>query len=404
MTDRQTELRFIGADHYPAFVRAAGRAFGWRVTGDAMDAFVRPMRHGRALAAFDGAEVVGTFMAYSLRMNIPDGRTAPVAVVSDVSALPTHRRRGLLTRMMERQLRAAYDNGDLMAILGASESVIYGRFGYGIATHNERWSIDRRHTALEHAPPSPGRVRFVEKDEAMRVFPDVAARACAYRPGFVPLLPEHWEQWRVVSDLEQFREGWGEYNYAVYEENGRIDGYVAYRIRDRTVGVVDLMAASKAAHAALWAFCFGIDLRTTIESNNRPVDDALPWMLADPRQLNRSRVDSMWLRILDARKALEARAYAREGRIVFELRDAFCAWNAGRYELEGGPDGARCKLTAAAPDITLSAAELGAAYLGGVSFSVLAGASRVDAASPEALRLADGMFGAGRMPWWPHEL
>lgn len=404
MTDRETELRLIGADDYPAFVRAAARAFGWRVTDDAMDAFMRPMRHGRALAAFDGAEVVGTFMAYSLRMNIPNGRTAPVAVVSDVSALPTHRRRGLLTRMMERQLRAAYDNGDLMAILGASESVIYGRFGYGIATYNEKWSIDRRHTALEHAPPSPGRVRFVEKDEAMRAFPDVAARACADRPGFVPLLPEHWKQWQVVSELEQFREGWGEYNYAVYEENGRIDGYVVYRIRDRTVGVVDLMTASKAAHAALWTFCFGIDLRTTIESNNRPVDDALPWMLADPRQLNRARVDSMWLRILDARKALEARAYAREGRIVFELRDAFCAWNAGRYELEGGPNGARCKPTSTAPDITLSAAELGAVYLGGVSFSVLAGASRVEAATPDALRLADGMFGAARMPWWPHEL
>ena len=149
---------------------------------------------------------------------------------------------------------------------------------------------------------------------------------------------------------------------------------------------------------------FGIDLRTTIECDDRPVDDPLPWMLADPRRLQRAPRDGMWLRILDVQKALEARTYAREGRIVLEVRDEFCPWNDGRYVLEGGADGASCAPTNEEPDIALSAADLGATYLDGVAFSTLEHASRVEVASPEAVQLADAMFRTRRKPWWAHQL
>ncbi len=397
------ELRYVGEDEYAAFIRAAARGFGSQISDDMLPVLTPPLKHGRILAAYEGGDVVGTFAVFPLAMNVPEGRSARTAVVSEVAVLPTHRRRGILTRMMERQLREAYEAGDVLANLGASESVIYGRFGFGIATYNERWSIDRRHAAIEHAPRSDGRVRFVERADVMPLFPEVAARACADRPGFTALRAEHWEQF--LADFEQMRDNpGGPYNFAAYEEDGQVDGYVIYRIRDRTVVVQDLMAATAAAHIGLWRFCFGIDLRETIESSNRPTDDPLPWMLADPRRLSRTLADCMWLRALDARKALEARSYAREGRVVLELRDDFCAWNAGRYELEGGPDGTRCKRTTAAADIALSAADLGAAYLGTASLSRLARASRVEARDAEALRMAEGMFGARLAGWWPHEL
>ena len=397
------ELRYVGEAEYAAFHRAASRGFGGQISDDMLPVLTAPLKHGRILAAYEGGSVVGTFAVFPLAMNVPEGRSARAAVVSEVAVLPTHRRRGILTRMMERQLREAYEAGDILANLGASESVIYGRFGFGIATYNERWSIDRRHTAIEHAPRSEGQVRFVERADVMPLFPEVAARACADRPGFTALRAEHWEQF--LADFEQMRDNpGGPYNFAAYEEDGRTDGYVIYRIRGNTVVVQDLMAATAAAHIGLWRFCFGIDLRETIESSNRPTDDPLPWMLADPRRLSRTLADCMWLRALDARKALEARSYAREGRITLELRDDFCAWNAGRYELEGGPDGARCKRTTAAADIALSAADLGAAYLGTASFSRLARASRVEARDAGALRVAEGMFGARMAGWWPHEL
>lgn len=124
------ELRFVGEDEYAAFLRAAARGFGGQISDDMLPVLSAPLKHGRILAAYEGGNVVGTFAVYPLAMNVPEGRSARTAVVSEVAVLPTHRRRGILTRMMERQLREAYEAGDVLANLGASESVIYGRFGF----------------------------------------------------------------------------------------------------------------------------------------------------------------------------------------------------------------------------------------------------------------------------------
>ena len=396
------ELRFIGEIERPAFLRTMALGFGSTMTDDDMKVSTRPLRIARSLAALDGDEIVGTAVVYPMQMNIPEGRSAATAVVSGVTVLPTHRRQGILTRMMDTHLREAHDNGETFAMLGASESIIYGRYGYGIASIIERWSIDRRHTELAYAPESPGRLRFIDRDDAMELLPSVAVRVCADRPAFVALHPDHWSEF--LADFEHERRGGSAFHFVVYEEGGQIDGYVIYRLRGDTVSVVDLMAGSDEAHTALWRFCFGIDLRTTIECDDRPVDDPLPWMLADPRRLQRTLRDGMWLRILDVQKALEARTYAREGRILLEVRDDFCPWNEGRYELEGGSEGAHCVPTTAEPDITLSAADLAAAYLDGVSFSTLEHASRAEVASPEAAQLADAMFRTRRKPWWAHQL
>ena len=397
-----TDLRFIGEIERPAFLRTMAVGFGSTMTDDDVKVSARTLRNSRSLAALDGDEIVGTAVVYPMQMNIPEGRSAATAVVSGVTVLPTHRRRGILTRMMDTHLRKAYDNGEIFSILGASESIIYGRYGFGIASLIESWSIDRRHTDLAYAPESPGRLRFIDRDDAAELLPSVAVRVCTDRPAFVALHPDHWAEF--LADFEHERRGGSAFHFVVYEEGGEIDGYVIYRLHGRTVRVIDLMAGSDAAHAALWRFCFGIDLRTTIECDDRPVDDPLPWMLADPRRLQRSLRDGMWLRILDVQKALEARTYAREGRIVLEVRDEFCSWNEGRYELEGGTEGARCAATNAKPDITLSVADLGAAYLDGVSFSTLEHASRAEVVSAEAVQLADAMFRTRRKPWWAHQL
>ncbi|MCY4579206.1 MAG: GNAT family N-acetyltransferase, partial [Chloroflexi bacterium] len=155
--------------------------FGATMTDDDVKISARPLRVARSLAALDGDEIVGTAVVYPMQMNIPEGRSAPAAVVAGVTVLPTHRRRGILTRMMDMHLREAHENDETFAMLGASESIIYGRYGYGIASIIESWSIDRRHTELAYAPESPGRLRFIDKDDAAELLPAVAVRVCADR-------------------------------------------------------------------------------------------------------------------------------------------------------------------------------------------------------------------------------
>ena len=114
-------------------------------------------------------------------------------------------------------------------------------------------------------------------------------------------------------------------------------------------------------------------------------------------------IDGMWVRLIDAPVALSARRYGAEGRVVFELVDEFCDWNTGRYELEGGLEGAECRRTDAEPELAMSAMELGAAYLGGTRIRDLARAGRIRELVPGAVVRADAMLAGEREPWCPHQ-
>ena len=163
----------------------------------------------------------------------------------------------------------------------------------------------------------------------------------------------------------------------------------------------ELMAVTKEANAALWRFCFDTDLVTCAEAERRPVDDPLPWMLADPRRLRRSTRDGLWLRLVDVSAALQMRNYMESGRLALEVRDEVCPWNAGRFDLETSPEEAACHSTSTAPDLTITVAALASTYLGTVSFSALARAGLVEEQTPGALLRADRMFAVHQQPWTP---
>lgn len=167
------------------------------------------------------------------------------------------------------------------------------------------------------------------------------------------------------------------------------------------INVVEAIAATDAAHAALWRFLLDIDLSRTVRAQHRPLDDPLPHMLADYRRLKRQRRDAIWLRLVDTRVALEARSYSAVGSLVLEVTDEFCPWNPACLALEGGPEGGRVTSSDARPDLSLRPAELGAIYLGGQRPSTLARAGRIQEHHAGALALADSMFAAGQAPWCP---
>lgn len=352
----------------------------------------------RARAAYDRGEIVGTTTCHYFDMNVPGGRFA-LAGVSDVTTRATHRRRGVMSRLMRRTLDDAKEEGQALAALWASESNIYGRFGFGMAMLQEDWTIERKDTAFSLEDEPRGGIRFVEPGEAARAFAGAYDRVCQMRPGMIERGDLLWEI--ALLDTAEFREGASEFYHAVYESGGGVEGYLLYRLdgRGRQLRVRELVAATEPAYSALWRFCFGIDLMNTFRAENQPMDAPLPWMLAAPRQLRRSTGEEFWLRIVDAEAALTGRSYAAEDRLSFQLSDPLCPWNDGVVELEGGPEGATCRRPAREGELVMSIADLGAAYLGAVSFSTLAYAGRVEERTEGALRRADAMFATEMKPW-----
>ncbi len=401
----EPEIRPISGEEFEPFAGVIEEAFG-QMSPEDLELERSVFEAERSLAAFQDGRMVGTAGAYTFQLTVPGGMV-PAAGVTQVGVLPTHRRRGVLTSLMRRQLDDIRDRGEPMAALWASESVIYGRFGYGDAAPIAALSLERSASAFVRRVQDPGRTLMVNKDEAMKLMPGVYDLVRPNRPGMVDR-DERW--WKAVfSDLEGHRDGAGPLRYAVHEDGaGEVDGYVAYRTKQNwseaiargELQVEELMAANPAAHAALWRLCLDVDLIEKITAWSRPVDDPLVLLLADPRRLKRVILDGVWLRLVDVPASLEARRYRVAGGLTIQVVDPFCPWTEGRYELEVAEDGgAGCRRSQREPDLVIEEGDLASAYLGRASFDQILWSGRLSEETPGAARLADLMFGWDIAPW-----
>jgi predicted acetyltransferase len=245
------EIRPVIDEELTDWIAAEHGAWGRGFDEALMGASRSGLEAERTLAAVDGATIVGTAHSLHCRINVPGG-TAPAAAVDRVVVQPTYRRRGLLTRMMRRQLVDAHGRGEVLAALWASESIIYGRFGYGMGAAREDWSIERRYGAYDRPHEWPGKLTYVQYDEMRAVFPAVYARATAGRPGAIQRPEARWK--RIAEGPDGFPSpGVQDHYHVAYRDGGQADGYVTYRGKGEDGLVVDeMMATTPASYAALW--------------------------------------------------------------------------------------------------------------------------------------------------------
>lgn len=406
-----TDLRVLSAPEWDSWLSCVELAFGGvPISPETREMYAALSEPRRALGHWDGGECVGTAGAYSFRLTVPGGAAVPTAAVTAVSVASTHRRQGLLTSMMRRQLDDVRSWGEPLAVLMASEPGIYGRFGYGAATAETSLRIDTSRVRLALPPGTDGvRVRRSSPKEALDACEAVYARVAPDRPG-TPVRQPGWE--RVpLNDPESARDGGSPLQCVLAERDGEVTGYVTFHLRPAwegavprgTVAVRDLAALDPASYAALWRFLFGIDLTSVVECGSRPVDDALLHLVSDVRRCDVRVRDGLYVRLVDVGAALEARRYRFPVDVVLDVEDAFCPWNAGRWRLTADAKGAAsCRRTEDPADLALSARELGAVYLGGVSLTALAAAGRVRETRQGAVAEASSAFSSDVEPWCPH--
>jgi predicted acetyltransferase len=397
------EMRPVRADEVDAHLDATARAFYDETHPDLRALWTRECEPERTLDVFAGDEIVGTSGLLTRQLTVP-GAVVPMAGVTSVGVRPDHRRRGLLGRMMRGHLAAIRDRGEeAVAALWASEATIYGRYGFGLAARGADLKIrsaDARLAAPGRDLPRPRMSSVVDAR------PHLAAVHEAVRPGRPGMLGRRESEWDLwLRDPEHERKDRSPLQAALVD-----GGYAVFAIRrggwedGAPAGVVEvreLLAETVAAQAALWSFLLELSLTRTVEWEAAPSDDPLPHMLADPRAVTIAVADTLWVRLVDVARALAQRTYAAPLDVVLEVADASCPHNEGRVRLAGDASGATCEPTGDAPDLSLSANELGAAYLGGTPLGVLAAAGRVQERTPGALAAADIAFRAAREPWCP---
>jgi len=390
-------------DDLAAAVTPIWHYFGRRPLEEQVNALRRVMPPERVHTAWDGDRVVGAAGSFAFELTVPGGRVA-AAGISIVAVLPTHRRRGVLTRMMRAQLSDCRERAEAVAYLWATEDTIYDRFGYGIASLSAEIDLarDRSKPYGTHAPRAHARLLPLAGAQALiaPLYATVAQRT----PGMFARTPEWWQA-RTLADPQWRRGNAGELQCVVLELEDKPSAYALYRINssfDRgvqtgAVHVVEAMGINPAAMQAVWRFLFDIDWMARVTASLLPVDHPLLLLVAEPRRLRFALRDGLFVRLVDVGAALSARHYQPAPSVVIEVADDVCPWNAGRWRVgPGGVEG-----TSAAAELRCPVTTLGSAYLGGFTWHQLAQALRVEELSPGAAARADALFRSPCAPWCP---
>jgi predicted acetyltransferase len=388
-------LRRATPKDLPAVVEADGRAFGVHYSEDARTEIERQLDMDRFWLAVDPEDesaVLGATGSFAFALTLPGGASLPTPGVTWVCVAVTHRRRGILRALLAEQHREFIADGAALAALTASEGSIYGRFGYGPTTSHRGVEIARRRAVIRPDVPDTGGVRQLDTEQLRAVAPEIHRRWVAATPGALSRDDGWWNH--LLADHDFQRHG----GSALFHLAHR-DGYVSYRWdrSERAVRIVELVATTPEAHIALWRTLLAHDLAETITSWSLPLDDPLPWLLTDPRQLRTTSLnDGMWVRVLDVPAALSARRYPVEIDIVLDVRDGFLD-RGGRFRLRGGPDGATCEPTTATADVHADVTTLGPLLLGSGRTTQLARAGLLSA-DPAVSARVDAAFGTDRLP------
>jgi predicted acetyltransferase len=415
-------VRPIGVAEFPAFYAVAEHAFNSTAPSEAARQHeLNTFEPDRSLAAFDRATMVATAGAYSFTMTVP-GAVADVAGVTAVAVLPSHRRRGILSSLMRRQLTDLSENGEAVAALFASESAIYGRYGYGAASAQLSFTIRRGEAQLTR-PAWPGLGAGAESPTArglrLRIAdaqPPQAELAAIYeavlpsRPGMYARDDRWWES--LLADPEHARRGTSQQRCVIAEDDSGPRGYALYGVQPEwgddgipagVLNIRELVANGPEAWAAIWGDLLTRDLVGEVRARIRPVDDPLLQLLADRRRARAQLTDGLWVRLIDVPRALGQRRYACPVDLVIEVTDDILPGNAGRWRLQaGGPASpACCARTTAGADVALPVQALGATYLGGTRLGALAAAGLAAEHRAGALAGLSAALAWDPAPWCP---
>lgn len=389
-----------------AFVGVLAAAFGHRPTPEHLAEDVEDVAGIRGWLALAEGRPVGVGGLIDVRLTLPGGLRLPIAGVTEVGVLPTHRRRGVLRRLMAALLDDAREAGAPCAGLMASEAPIYGRFGFGAADRVARVEVATGEVSLREPLVDPGRLEFADVASARAELPGLHERLCAARNGMVSLPALRLR--RRYRDADREAGGFGAMCFTLHRDaGGSVDGLLAYRTRldwmwsnppRGDLRVEELWAVTEESGSSLWRFCLEHDLMTRVTAQWRPADEAYSLRLANPRVWGQALDDGLWLRPLDPPAVLAARRYGREDGLVLEVHEPDGS-SPRRFRLEGGLQGSTCVPTTASPDLSLGTAALGSILLGDAAVERLHRAGQVEEGTAGAVTRATAMFSWSPLPW-----
>jgi predicted acetyltransferase len=352
----------------------------------------------RGLLAVADERPIGTATSYPFELTLPGEVVVSAPGVTCVGVLPTHRRQGVLTAMMRRQLSDLRAQGEFLAVLLASEATIYGRFGYGPATYGHRLTVDRNRAAFRTPPTDSGSIELRKRDGSTELLEEIYDRYRRVQPGALSRPHRWWERGAGQPPIAPAPR----YVAVHRAADGTPDGYATYSVDNGTLTVDETVTADDGVFAALAGFVLNHDLISQVVFKHFPPEHPLRWQFADfnAGELG-PHMEWLWVRLLDVPRALMSRGWCTDGELVLDVDDPFLGEHS-RYLLSVRDGKADCVPTDREPDLSLDVRDLGSIYLGGTTPTTLVRAGHIKAHNGTAVARADALFRAERTPHCLH--
>ena len=337
---------------------------------------------GRAVAAYDGTELVGRAVIRPFRQWW-GGRDLPMAGMAGVVVAPEHRGRGVGTLLMRGSIERSRDLGYPLSALYPATVPVYRSLGWEIAGAQHRFSMEAR--LLRDLRGGQVHVREARPADAAAMFDILrrqyaAGRACGPRD-----FPE-----------TELREDLADSSVFGYLAD---DGFVLYGWEGSDLRVHCLLAGSTETNKSLWATVgSGSSIAKRVHAYLAP-DDPVHQLLSETVAAEATQVRWM-LRLIDLPAAVAGRGFPAglEVEVPLEVVDAEVPQNclAGTLQVSGGKGelAARPGGAADADAVRLDANGIAALYAGTPVSSLLT-AGLATGGSAQARALLDAAF-AGR--------
>ncbi len=339
------QLRVFQPDEsqWPATRDAIMFAFGVCEDDDQARDYLRPQAHRIALAR--EGDIVGGCLAYQFPLALPGGSFVPAAGLAGVGIVASEQGAGGLRLLIEAHLHNCLEQGDVVSGLMASESGLYGRFGYGVSTEMAEYRLETANFSLRAPLQQRGKVRLISGEEEGRA-------VCAQIHQAQSLAGEiqrsaGWWQQIICSGKRSWLGGGPQFVAVHYDVDGIADAYALYVViqQSHSSGVVDglqrcqlvlreLVALNATAEQAMFQYLCKIAWVRELRWQLAPIDPIIRNFMTDPRQLVQvSRTDMLWLRVLDMPRLLRQRQYNGTGDISFDYHDPMLPEFSGRFQL-----------------------------------------------------------------------
>jgi len=318
------QIRNIREDEKELSIALSEFAFQYKLTPERREQVLAEMKPERVWAYFDNENLVSkmTILPFEAWLH---GVKFKMGGIAGVATWPEYRRKGLVSGLLKHGLKSMREQGQTISILHPFSFPFYRKFGWETLTDFRKYELETNQ--LPVYPPYAGTIcRERNAAKLQEVYEPFAARYSG-----MLVRDEVWWQ-KLLRDKND--------NVAIYENaDGAVRGYLMYSVKDHAMAVEELVALDEESRRALWRFIADHDSMMKKITVTAPMDDALPFLLADPR-IKQETIPYCMARIVDVLPLLERFPWAPirpgdepESRIRLRVRDEHAPWNNGVYAL-----------------------------------------------------------------------